>query len=535
MPQDRDPILFAFDALLRRSPGAALVVSPRRSVAVADVDALARAAGAVLASGGLPPGVLVGLAAPNGPGMLASLLALLRAGFPALLLDAQAPAAEGLRACRALGAAGLLTAGRRWTEGEADWTLVPAAIEPTEASNGAGRRPALPPGTAMVKLTSGSTGSPRGIATSAAALVADDRALAASMGLCDDDRLLTFIPMSHSYGLSSLVMPALVRGTVLVVPEGTELLEPFAAAEQCGATVFPTVPAYLEGLLRLSQPPPWPASLRLVITAGAALPRDTARRFRETFGLPVHVFYGASECGGICYDRTGTAGERGTVGTPVEGVRIALRPLDAVLEPGEPGLAQGLGAGEVEWGVAGVVTVASPAVAAGYVPEPSLRLAGGVFVTSDVAVWVEGLAEGDRADSGELQLHGRLDDLINVKGKKVDPREVEGVLARLPGVEEAAVLGIPMPGRDGEVVRAVVACPAGRLTVEAVVAWCREHLAAHKVPRSVVLLAHLPRTNRGKLDRAALRDLPALGLAPAAGSGPAADSSRAGVANDPEA
>ena len=310
MPQDRNPILLAFDALLRRSPGAALVVSPRRSVAVAEVEGLARAAGAVLEPGGLPPGSLVGLSAPNGPGLLASLLGLLRAGLPALLLDAQAPAAEGLRACQALGAVALLTAGRRWPEGAGDWRLTPLPpippIEHDAAGNGGGGggRAALPAGTAVVKLTSGSTGSPRGIATSAAALAADDRALAATMGLCDDDRLLTFIPMSHSYGLSSLVMPALVRGTVLVVPEGTELLEPFAAAEQCGATVFPTVPAYLEGLLRLSQPPPWPASLRLVITAGAALPRDTARRFRETFGLPVHVFYGASECGGICYDRT---------------------------------------------------------------------------------------------------------------------------------------------------------------------------------------------------------------------------------------
>ena len=181
-----------------------------------------------------------------------------------------------------------------------------------------------------------------------------------------------------------------------------------------------------------------------------------------------------------------------------------------------------------------MVTVASAAVAAGYVPEPEARLAGGVFVASDVAVWVERTGDGG-GELHELQLRGRLDDLINVKGKKVDPREVEGVLARLPGVEEAAVLGIPMPGREGEVVRAVVACPAGGLTVEAVVAWCREHLAAHKVPRSVVLLAHLPRNNRGKLDRAALRDLPARGLAPAAGADAAADPSRAGAANDPQA
>ena len=96
----------------------------------------------------------------------------------------------------------------------------------------------------------------------------------------------------------------------------------FTPAAACGATVFPTVPAYLQALLRMSQPPPWPASLRLCLTAGAPLPPATAAQFREFSGRPVHVFYGASECGGICYDRSGDAGERGTVGTPVEGVSI---------------------------------------------------------------------------------------------------------------------------------------------------------------------------------------------------------------------
>ncbi|HBL30494.1 MAG TPA: long-chain fatty acid--CoA ligase, partial [Acidobacteria bacterium] len=69
------------------------------------------------------------------------------------------------------------------------------------------------------------------------------------------------------------------------------------------------------------EPPRRPAALRLVLTAGALLGAATAARFREAFGLPVHVFYGASECGGICYDRTGDAAERGTVGTPVDGVQ----------------------------------------------------------------------------------------------------------------------------------------------------------------------------------------------------------------------
>ncbi|HWN40609.1 MAG TPA: fatty acid--CoA ligase family protein [Thermoanaerobaculia bacterium] len=450
----RDPILSSFESLVRRNPLAPLVASPERRATVGDVDALARAVGNTL--GDLPSGAVVGLAAPNGPGMLASLLALRRAGLAALLLDAQTPETEALRTVKALGASALLRCHVGWPQGPEDWSLIPAGIEGCHL-----------PGIAVVKLTSGSTGAPRGIATPAEALVADDAALAASMGIREEDRLLATIPMSHSYGLSSLAMPALMRGNLLILPDEGRVFDPLVAAEQTGATVFPTVPAVLDALLRLAEPPSWPAALRLVLTAGAPLSPVTAGRFRETFGLPVHVFYGASECGGICYDREGTAGERGTVGTPVEGVRV-------ILEEG------------------GLITVQSPAVAAGYIPEEDDRLANGRFVGGDLAEWRD----------GELVLRGRVDDLVNIKGKKVNPREVEAVLTQLPGVKEVAVLGVCLPDRSGEVLRAVVA--ADNLTAAEVVAWCRPRLSPHKVPRSVVLVPELPRTSRGKLDRGSL-------------------------------
>lgn len=486
------PILRAFADL---APGLPLVLSPGREATVGEVDALAGAAERALVRGGVAEGALVALAAGNGPGFLAALLALWRRGSPALLLDFRAPEVEGLRAARFLGAAAVLRTSSCWPQEEGDFAISPVPV-PGVAGGGleaTGGRPFAPralDGAAVVKLTSGSTGLPRGVATPAEALVADDAGLAASMGFRDGDRLLAAIPLSHSYGLSSLAMPALMRGTPLVLPAGEGPIEPLVAAERAGATVFPTVPAYVEGLLRLSHRPAWPGSLRLVITAGAPLAPTAARRFRETFGLPVHVFYGASECGGICYDREGGAGERGTVGTPVDGVEVRLEAPDGGQAPGD--------------GEPGVVTVASRAVAWGYLPEPDPRLGGGRFRAGDLAVWA---GEAGGRESGELALRGRVDDLINVKGKKVDPREVERVLAELEGVEEVAVLGVPLPERGSEMVRAVIAARAGRLSQSAVLDWCKKHLAGHKVPRSVILLPELPRTDRGKLDRAALKEL----------------------------
>jgi long-chain acyl-CoA synthetase len=332
------------------------------------------------------------------------------------------------------------------------------------------------PGTAVVKLTSGSTGEARGIATPAGALEADEEALYRTMGLAESDRYLAAIPLSHSYGLSSLAVPALRRGSPLVLPEDEGPFSTLLAAASCSATVFPTVPSYLDALAMQTAPPRLPDSLRLIVSAGAPLAPDTAVRFRERFGRPVHVFYGASECGGICYDREGSAGERGTVGTPVEGVTVRLREEPSTGPAG------------------GTIAVSSHAVAAGYVPGPNERLANGTYVTGDIGAW----------RGGELALLGRSGEAINVKGKKVNPREVESVLSRLDGVKEVVVVGLERPGGGSDVVRAVIACDRERVTYERVMDWCRSRLPAHKVPRSVLLLDTLPRTGRGKLDRTVL-------------------------------
>jgi long-chain acyl-CoA synthetase len=283
------------------------------------------------------------------------------------------------------------------------------------------------------------------------------------------------LPLSHSYGFTTLALSALVRGLTLVLPSDDGPFAALAAARALGATVFPTVPAYIQALLKMSQPPPWPGGLRLVISAGAALPASTAGEFRQTYGQPVHVFYGSSECGGICYDREGGAAERGTVGTPVEGVRISLTPI---------------GTDNVE---EGLVTVESAAVGVTYLPDRDSRLDAGRFETTDVGAW----------QGGELALRRRLDHAINLRGRKVNPSEIEQVLAALDGVDEAVVIGVTAAG-GGEIVRAVVACEPGRLDYERIMAWCRHKLAGHKVPRSIIIVNALPRTARGKIDRAAL-------------------------------
>jgi long-chain acyl-CoA synthetase len=429
---------------------------------------MAGAVVALLRSGGLEPPAVVGLSAANGPAFLASLVALRRAGLGVVLLDSAPPDAELRRIAGHLGARFLLKAASGWPEGLEDFRLEPIAA-------GEARAPETV-SAPLIKVTSGSTGAPRGVSCSAENVCADEAALYATMGLRQNDVILAAIPLAHSYGFSSVALPALLRGLPIAVPDGSSPLAPLDTARQAAVSFFPTVPAYLQGIVALRRRELWPSSVRLVISAGALLPPPTAEAFREIYGQPVHTFYGASECGGICYDRDGGAAVRGCVGTPVAGVGVHLDP------------ARG------HRGDEGAVVVTSDAVAADYVPEPDPRLGGGTFRTADRGAW----------DGGELRLRGRLDSLINVKGRKVDPGEVERVLVELDGVLDVAVLGVPSRHEGNETVRAVVACRPGTLTVGEVVAFCRSRLAEHKVPRSVRLVARIPRTARGKVDHGAL-------------------------------
>lgn len=457
-----DPILDAFDRLTRRDRNAPLVATPTRSASRGEVDAWARAAEESLAELVLPRGAYVLLACANGAGFLAALLGARRLGLVPVLADFASPPAERDRVARALGIAACIAC-------EAAFPTSPASFRVERF----GHAPASPPpGADYVKLTSGSSGAPSGVAIGAEALAADDDQLCAAMSLLPSDRFVAAIPWSHSYGLSSLVMPALRRGSLLILPEGAGPWAPLDAARTLQATVFPSVPIYLQSITTLATPPVWPRTLRTVISAGAPLRPEPASRFSEVFGRLAHVFYGASECGGITYDREGDAASRGTVGTPIDGVSITLD------DEGE-------------------VAVRSAATGLQHVPEGNDRLHGGLFRSADLAAWTAG---------GELALLGRADAIINVGGKKVHPREVETVLLAMPGVREAVVLGVSGQGGERDIVRAFIEGDRESLSYVDVAAWCRNRLAGHKVPRSIVVVEEIPRTARGKVDRAALAE-----------------------------
>jgi long-chain acyl-CoA synthetase len=320
----------------------------------------------------------------------------------------------------------------------------------------------------LLKLTSGTTAAPRAIRFRSEQLLADCIQICGTMGIGADDLNFGVIPLSHSYGFSNLVTPLLMRGVPMVLSRDRMPRAVLDDLARTGATVFPGMPVFYQAFCEMENAPAL-AKLRLCISAGAPLPLEVARKFRKKFQSAIHSFYGSSECGGICYDREARLEEPGFVGPPMEGVKLEL------LEPGAP---------------ASRIRVRSAATGDGYFPEPDdEKLGGGFFIPDDLL---------SASDSG-FRIVGRISDIINVAGKKVNPAEVEAELLRCPGVRAAVVFGRESPLRNEEVAACVAAGVGLRETD--LLEFCRERLSGWQVPKRIFFVDEIPVNERGKVSR----------------------------------
>jgi len=381
------------------------------------------------------PGERVAFRVPNGAPWLALFLALQGTGLVAIPLDNGLPEAACRETAQRFGARALFVDGKLHTL----------------RSRSRGDKAIC-----CIKVTSGSGALPKAVACRASHLLADGRHIISTMKIRPRDINLGVIPLGHSYGLGNLVMPLLLQGTAVVcaseyVPR--QIVEWIARHR---VTVFPGVPALFRVLAALPAGEGTLAPVRTAISAGAALAPEVAQAFHERFGRKIHNFYGASETGGICYDRTGAASLSGrSVGTPMDGVKVAVK--------------------------ARRVTVASAAVAT----------RAGRWRLGDYGEW--------NARS-ELALLGRVGQGANIGGKKVHPLEIERVLRALPGVTDASVWLAQENGRD--LLAAAVETSQAQAQIEQALA---AHLPAWKLPKHFSVMREFPRTARGKVDIATLK------------------------------
>lgn len=423
----------------------------------ADLLQRAQRLGAQLRDAGLTPGEAVAVQLPNSVDFVAAWLASLEQRLVFVPIDRDAPETEVGAILAHFGIKGLIY--------RPDRSQQSIAITTRPGTP----RPPLPSEARLVKLTSGSTGKPKGIVASEANLIGDCRNICSTMSITPSDINLGAIPFSHSYGFSNLVSPLVMQGTAVVISNDYLPQSIIDLSNRHACTVAPLIPMVFDHLASVQRGHGDFLTVRTFISAGAPLPPTTSKKFRERFGIDIHSFYGCSECGGITYDRTGGAVERGSVGAAMHGVELDLNGTR--------------------------LTVRSSAAALGYLTDERTfePLEPGRFITDDLV---------EIRDGGEVVLTGRASDLINTAGKKVNPREVEQVILQMDGVRQVKVYGEPAGARGEVVAAAVVADPD--LTREQIREFCLTRLSLHKVPRIVKLIESIPLDERGKVKRAAL-------------------------------
>ena len=338
-----------------------------------------------------------------------------------------------------------------------------------------GKAESLPPQSnedCVVLYTSGTTGKPKGaINTHANVIVQNVYQHAIAWGIGGGDVFLATTPLAHRAGVARLVN-ALGLGGTLVVMAKFDAAAALEAIERERVSVAGLPPTVLRMMLpEIRRDPARCASLRTVIVSAEAFPVHLLKEMADVLpGVKFHAVYGMSEAAVSSATAAEMLERPGTAGRPYPGIEVMLD--------------------EDELLVRGAF-----AVMKGYLGEPEVPR-GAWFRTGDLA-----RRDGD----GYLYIVDRKKDMVVSGGYKVYSKELEQVLLQHPGIEDAAVVGVP-DATYGEAVVAVVQPRAGQeLREEDVVAHCRARLAGYKKPRRVLFVDALPRNALGKVVKRELR------------------------------
>ncbi|WP_149826771.1 FadD7 family fatty acid--CoA ligase [Streptomyces tailanensis] len=494
------------DAHVRTRPYAqALVVTGERvHLSYRGLGALADDVAARLRGTGLRRGDAVGLICANTAEFVVALLGAARAGLVVAPLDPALPASQLSERLAALGARAVLVG----PEATGVALPVPAwplrvdvsragtatiALDPGAAPHVRGAAEELSDQDALVLFTAGTTGRAKMVPLTHSNVAASVQNTCGAYELGPDDATVAVMPFFHGHGLFAALLATLASGGRVLLPERGR----FSAGtfwddmRAVSATWFTAVPAIHEILLDRSEredPGPQAPPLKFVRSCSAPLNTATQRALERTLGVPLLSAYGMTESS---HQATSEplpgrgALKHGSVGRPT-GVEVRVVDRNGRVCP---------------VGVEGEVWVQGPTVARGYLADregTAYTFVDGWLRTGDL-----GALDGD----GQLSLTGRIKNLINRGGEKISPEYVEDILAGCPGVAEAAVFAVPDTVYGQRVGAAVVVREGESVGPAQILRYCRDRLAAFEVPDRIELVATLPYTAKGGLDRRAVQAL----------------------------
>ncbi|ORB87564.1 acyl-CoA synthetase [Mycobacterium kansasii] len=489
----------------RRPEAVALVVTADRvAITYRDVVRLADDLAGQLTRAGLFPGDRVALRAGSNAEFVVALVAASRADLVVVPLDPALPVADQRARAEASGARVVLVDGGgpdgddaaiSWWPlavrvGRDDGALsvhLDAAGEPKPVTSSP---EGLRPDDAMIMFTGGTTGLPKMVPWTHANIASSIRAIIAGYRLGPQDATVAVMPLYHGHGLMAALLSTLASGGAVLLPARGK----FSAhtfwddIEAVQATWYTAVPTIHQILLERAKTEPsgTKAALRFIRSCSAPLTPETAQALHAEFSAPVVCAFGMTEA----THQVATTGpdekENPAVSTGLVGKSTGPE-IRIVGSGGVP-----VGAGEV-----GEVWLRGPTVVRGYLGDPKITEANftdGWLRTGDL---------GTLSADGDLNIRGRIKELINRGGEKISPERVEHVLATHPNVLEPAVFGVPHP-LYGEAVAAVIVPRQPAPTPEELTEFCRERLAAFEIPATFELASELPHTAKGSLDRRAV-------------------------------
>ena len=459
-----------------------------------------------LVSAGVRPGDRVAFFLPNVPALVVSYYGTWLAGAVGVPCNAMHTASELEYQLGDSGASLLITTASLYgTATEAARRLaLPIVVVPSGAPSDGDPQPGATPWTALLGepagftppavvperdlalllYTGGTTGLPKAAMLTHANIVANTMQFATWYAFDEGtETCISALPLSHSGGMAGAMNVPLYSGGTMLLFRRFRPAAVLRAIARYRATRFFGVPTMYMAVLNLPDCRGHDlSSLGACRTNAAPLPAAVKRQFDRLVGREVLVEgYGLSETSPLVIANPIDRAKAGSIGVPL---------------PDTDALVLGLGTDEpVPPGEEGELVLRGPQVMRGYWNKPGETKAaftGGWFRTGDVA-WMD--------DEGYFWIVDRLKDMINTAGYKVWPREVEEVLYGHPAVHMAAVVGVP-DGYRGEIVKAFLVlkdAEAGAVTADDVIAYCREHLAAYKLPRSVQFCSALPTSGAGKL------------------------------------
>ncbi len=500
-------------------PGALAVSTPTLRLTYGELGRRLRALAGHLGAQGVAPGDRVLVALPNAPATVVASLAIQALGATAVEVSRDwAPEVLADIAARTRARHAFLWGrdARAWAQAlalhpfERLWVMhggpLPEALrsllasvpthllqEDGQADPALGEAPAAPIGAgapqapALILYTSGSTGRPRGVVQGHGNVAANTRSIVEYLELGPEDRALLVLPLYYCYGRSVLQTHLSVGGSVFLEGRSAFPRVVMQSLADEGCTGFAGVPLTFELLRRqvdvaaLSFP-----RLRYLTQAGGAMAPDCIAWVREAF-KPARLFvmYGQTEATArLSYLPPQRAEEKkGSIGLPIPGVQLAVVDDSGRLLPD---------------GETGHLVARGDNVTAGYFEEPEETAA----ILHDGWLWTGDLAERD--GDGFFFHRGRSKEILKIGGHRVGPVEIEQAVAEHPDVSEAAVVGAPDPLMGEVPVAFVVLRPGRSATEEELQRFCRQRMAAYRVPTRITFLASLPRNESGKLLRAQL-------------------------------